>query len=292
MMTLMPITRSRTTSCGRHAWRFACAAAAALSAEPLLAETEESADTSANQATAEQAAEVKSVVGALALYRPEYLGGEDYELTALPFLDLQYNQYFLNPINGAGVGIRPVKALTIGLGLGYAFGRDEDDGDRLEGLDDIDGGAKLNFFADYKFRVENLGGLLNAGYTLGLSVDHQISGSNTGVSGDISLSRSDRLGERFLLINGVSANFGSASFQEAWFGISERQSLNSGLPAYDSDDSFHAAGVSSRLLYFITRELNLITAISYQQLIGDAGDSPVVESQDQISYQLGFSYAL
>ncbi|GAA3979790.1 MipA/OmpV family protein [Allohahella marinimesophila] len=238
------------------------------------------------------APEIKSVIGALAMYRPEYLGGDDHELIGLPFIDLQYNQYFFNPINGAGVGMRPVEALTVGLGLGYAFGRDQDDADRLEGLGDIDGGAKVSFFADYKFEITDTSPVLDASYTLGLTVDHQFTGDDTGVSGDLGFSRNDRLGERFMIINGVKAFFGSDAFQDAWFGISERQTLRSGLPVYDSDDVFHSAGVSTRLLYFVTRELNLITAVSYQKLIGDAGESPVVESQDQMSYQLGFSYAL
>ena len=283
-MTPMPITRFPMISCGK-AVRSAGLAASILAVGSAFAES------SNEQGTTRKAPEVKSVIGALALYRPEYLGGEDYELTGVPYLDLQYNQYFFNPINGAGIGMRPVEALTIGLGLGYAFGRDEDDADRLDRLEDIEGGARVSFFADYKFKVDNLGPFLNAGYTLGFSVGHQFTGSDTGVSGDIGLNRSDRLAERFLLITGLSVDFGSEEFQDAWFSITEKQSLRSGLPTYDSDNTFHALGTSSRLIYFLTRELNLITAVSFMKLIGDAGDSPVVQREDQLSYQLGFSYA-
>lgn len=277
-MIHMPITRYPTTSCGSSRASFLLLlAAVVLTGTPALAETDGRRS-------------IEADIGVIGYYGAEYLGGDDNELRAFPIIDIKYAQYFLNGLKGVGIGAEPADGLIIGAGIAYAFGRDQDDADRLEGLGDIDSGARLNLFGSYEIPVES--GPLSGNYKASLDLNHQFTGADTGVVAKLGFSRSDLFDRRYLWINSVAANFGSGQFQDTWFGVSQQQSASSGLPQYDTDDVLYSLGAVSRLIFFLTRDLSLITAVGLEKLTGDVADSPIVLEENQISYQLGFSYSL
>lgn len=86
---------------------------------------------------------------------------------------------------------------------------------------------------------------------------HQFTGADTGVVKRVGFSHNDRIAKRYL-----------------WISL------------------LYSVDASSRLIWFVSRKLNIITAIGLEKLTGDTADSPLVLEENQVSYQLVFSYSL
>ena len=89
-------------------------------------------------------------IGAGARYAPKYEGSDEMKTRALPLIDIRWkDRVFLNPRDGLGVRVYDEGGLTVSAGVGYAFGRDESDGDALRGMGDIDETAAANLILKY-----------------------------------------------------------------------------------------------------------------------------------------------
>ena len=110
-------------------------------------------------------------LGAMAFYTPKYEGADEYEMKGFPLIDITWrNRAFLNPHKGFGAFLWSRGGSKLGLSLGYAFGRDEDDSNDLNGLGDLDPGASANVLVEHPIGKFSLDG----------RYVHQISGHSTG----------------------------------------------------------------------------------------------------------------
>ena len=117
-------------------------------------------------------------LGAMTFYAPEYEGADDYEMKGLPLIDITWrDRVFLHPRKGFGAFLWNLGGSKLGLSLGYAFGRDEDDSSDLKGLDDIDPGVSANVLVEHPIGKFSLDG----------RYEHQISGHGTGFQVNLGL---------------------------------------------------------------------------------------------------------
>ena len=78
-------------------------------------------------------------IGAGVRYVAKYEGSDEMKARALPLLDITWKDLvFLNPRDGLGVRVYDEGGLTLSVGVGYVFARDESDGDALKGMGDVD----------------------------------------------------------------------------------------------------------------------------------------------------------
>jgi outer membrane protein len=101
-----------------------------------------------------------------------------------------------------------------------------------------------------------------------------------------------RLTERTRIIARIGTTLASADYMQTWFGVTASQAKDStaGLPAYYTD-----AGIKD--IYFelggtvdLSDRWLLKAGGRYGRLLGDAADSPVVETENQLSGVLGLGY--
>lgn len=224
-------------------------------------------------------------VGGAAVVKPKYEGSKDYEVTGFPMIapagngeegmvqfrgldDVRFRLF--NP-NGFEAGV---------LG-GYRFGRDEDDADRLEGLGDVDGGLVVGGYAAY-----NLGFLKPF-----ISYHHQVTGENGALM---------RVGAetKIPLTGGISitavagATYANDDHMAAYFSVTPEQAAASaaGLGVYEADAGFKDIYLSLGTNIPLSADWSLKIAGQYSHLIGDAADSPIVETSDQFTGLLGLTY--
>lgn len=88
---------------------------------------------------------------------------------------------------------------------------------------------------------------------------------------------------RWQLRAGPRALWGNDEYAQTYFGVSATESAASAFDAYDAGSGLISAGLESRLTYQFTPEWGLAGTISYDQLQGDAADSPIVQDKDQIT---------
>lgn len=226
-------------------------------------------------------------LGAAGSYGPEYEGSDEYEFQALPLVEVEYKErFFLSPVRGAGVFLFNDRTFQLGVAVGYAFGRDEDDSSDLDGLGDIDGGAVVNVNAEYNlFEQEILPGL-----SFGAQFEHQFTGDDVGFTFGGDIGYRFPISRRLFLRPSVNAVYASGENMDAFFGVSAAQSASSGLAEFDPDSGIKSVGASLGTFYQFTENWGGQALLAYERLVGDAADSPIVKDEDQYRAFLGLVY--
>jgi outer membrane scaffolding protein for murein synthesis (MipA/OmpV family) len=196
------------------------------------------------------------IVGGGAGYVPDYLGSDDYEFVPVPVLSVHWkDRVFLNlqgfglELSGLGANLIQTHGFNIGPLVNIDKGRDESDNSALEGLADIDPTPLVGGFVDYR------DGPWNAyAYDFAVAKGLQIT-------------------------PGIGTTYYSSDYNQAYFGITAKQSSDSGLPEFDPDGGFWNVGVTTTAVYLITDEIGLIGAAGYTRMLGEAADSPLVEDE-------------
>ncbi len=226
-------------------------------------------------------------VGGVVGVKPKYEGSDEYEAFGFPVIFPKF---------GGGVGSRvtvrgaddvrfrlfEAGGFEMGPLAGYAFGRDDDDGDRLLGLGDVDDGFVAGAYGAY-----------SAGpFLFDVSYHHIVSGDDDGALLRFSGSYRKVWSPLFATTLRAGATYADDNYMDSYFGITAVQSANSvaRLGTYEADAGIKDVFVSLGATWDITDRITLKATGKYARLVGDAADSPIVESEDQFTGLLGATY--
>lgn len=221
-------------------------------------------------------------VGGAVTYAPDYLGSDDYELGFMPDAEITFQKVlFASTRNGAGIYLFNDGGTRMGVALAPNFGRDAGDNARLNGLGDIDIGGDLNIFLEGNF----------APFSLGLNGRTGVVGDAVGTMLTVYGGYRENLTEQLSGHVRASVSWADDSWTEDYFGVNPTQAIASGLPAYRTSDGLATASLSTGLSYALSPNVDLNMTARYTRLLGDAADSPITDSADQLSFLLGASYS-
>lgn len=253
-------------------------AATALCASILVSVTGASAQ---EQPDAEGASDWSFSLGGFAVVAPEYEGSDDYTVSGFPNVEIEWrDRVFLKARDGLGVNILNDGMVRLSASVGYGFGRDEDDSDDLAGLGDVDGGA---------LAIVN-GSVSYDGFTLSTRVSYQFTGDDTGILADIGAGYMWRSADGWFVNGGLNTSLASGDYMDSYFSVTPSQSAASGLQVFDAEPGFKSVGVRLAPGYAIDENWSVIGTLSYDRLVGDAGDSPITRSEDQFAAGVGISW--
>lgn len=216
-------------------------------------------------------------VGALGALTSEYLGSDEEELRAFPYLSVQ--DYKGIDFFGTSLSYRAVETGT-GQGLGkwslragpnltYQAGRDSDDSPTLNGFEDVDASVLLGGYVRGTFGP--IGVRLDAG--------QDIIGGHGGTVANASVGTFLPLG-KLKIQPSASVNWGSADHNQSFFGITQAQSNASGLALNDVDSGVYGYSVNLVSWYELSDDY-VITAIgSHRWFTNDADNSPILLAED------------
>ena len=252
---------------------------------------------SAPEAKAEPETERSITLGGAAIVKPKYEGSDEFQTIPIPIIIPKFSEMVEEDgsaitevrkrVNFRGldeIRIRVLggERLHAGAVTGYITKRDQDDGRLLRGLGDIDGGLVAGAYT---------------GFTLGAfqfdaTILEKVTGDDSGPEFRFGVETTQQITERTRIVARVGTTFASDDYMQTYFGVTPAQSRNSkaGLPVYTPDagikDVFFELGgtmdLSDRWL--------LKAGGRYGRLLGDAADSPVVETENQLSGVLGLGY--
>lgn len=198
---------------------------------------------------------------------PGYFGDDDLDLGVGAKFRLERLQLGSLSLGGSD---------TYGLGFGGSFrfvgARDADDFSELSGLEDIDPsievGGGLEFTApDYEVFAKLRYGIIG----------HESLVAELG--SDIYYRPTDQLtfkaGPRILL--------GDDDYAQTYFGVTAAESAASSFDAFDARGGIISAGAKAEATYAINDNWEVVGTLQYEQLRDDAADSPISQSDDQIS---------
>lgn len=221
-------------------------------------------------------------LGVAMIVMPEYEGSKKHKFTAAPVIEYDQGRFFLSAFNGAGLRVINGPALQMGPLVKYRPGRDQDDSDDLKGMGDVSGGAEAGLFASWRI-FEQVG--LKAEIMHGL-------GAAKGFTADLSLNYSNQLTEDLNLSLGLGGRYADSKYNEEYFGVDARQSLNSGYKAYNPGGGLKHVATQAMLSYGLNDSLKLGVFGEFKRLTGPAADSPLVRrgSANQLSSGLALTW--
>jgi MipA family protein len=226
-------------------------------------------------------------VGAVLIVQPTFEGSNSYEAIGFPFILPTFSgggPGFFSRIDVRGLDDVRFKLIErdgfiAGPLAGYNLGRDEDDDDHLDGLGDVDGGVVAGGFVGYKL-----------GPVLFDTSFHNTFGDDGGFLVRFGAEIERPLHERTKLTARIGATYANEDYMQTYFGVSAGQAANSAFGEFDADagfkDVFAEVGLKTELDAHWEARVN----VRYSRLIGDAADSPIVESENQFTTLLGVAY--
>jgi outer membrane scaffolding protein for murein synthesis (MipA/OmpV family) len=216
-------------------------------------------------------------LGATAGFRPDYLGSDSTVGVVLPFVDANWrDRVFFTTRGGPELGfqITQDRAFRFGVGLDYAFGRDEGDNARLRGTGDIDGTMRARAFASSGFGPITISAFL--------AQDLLDNGHGLTVGGDVEWR--SRVTPQVSIFAGPGLSFVDGENMRSFFGVTPAQAARSGgqLRAYDASGGLQNLRFSLGAVYTPTRNLLVLPRVTVVQLMGDAADSPITQQETQV----------
>jgi MipA family protein len=221
-------------------------------------------------------------VGAVGLYTPDYMGSDDYEVKALPDLELTYqDRVYLSGRDGLGIFLFNDQTTRMGVGVAPNWGRDEDDNDHLTGLGDVDFGWDMKMFLEGRF----------APFMVGIEARHEFAQGSGGTQITGYTGFTQPVAPQLLWTGQASVSWADTDWTRSFFAVTPTQAAASGLPVYNADDGLRDASLTTGLIYALTPSVGLTGMVGYTRLLDDAADSPISQTDNQFMALVGASYS-
>lgn len=125
-----------------------------------------------------------------------------------------------------------------------------------------------------------------------LSVVQGLDGGHEGILAEAALGVLKPLG-KWTIGGGVTLAAGDGDYTNAFFGVSAADAAVTGLSPYAAGGGLRDAGVAVFTSYAVNDRLSVDLTTSYNKLLGDAADSPVVVERgtaDQVFAAIGLTW--
>jgi MipA family protein len=226
-------------------------------------------------------------VGGVLIVQPTFEGSDEYEAVGFPYIFPTFSgggPGFFSRFDARGLDDIRFKLIerdgfVAGPLAGYNLGRDEDDDDRLEGLGDVDGGVVAGGFVGYKLGPV----LFDASF-------HNTFGDDGGYLIRFGAEVERPLRDRVMLTARIGATYADDDYMQNYFGVSGEQSADSGFREFDAEAGFKDVFAEIGLKAQLDAHWDVRGSVRYSRLVGDAADSPIVETEDQFTGLVGVSY--
>ena len=215
--------------------------------------------------------------------KADYSGSDAPSASVMPALEYQWaNGWFAGTNRGVGYNFSKDPTLQYGLGLGLDLGRKESATGALAGMGSIDAkveyGAFLNYAPDRNLRLSSV-------LRLGSGDTGQGATANFGANYAMDIA------PKWRLDLGASTTWANAQSMQSYFGVNATQSQQSGHAVYSPTSGLRDVGSSLNLNYQVTPKVSVSGGLKATSLIGDAKNSPIVTSPQNVSGSLSVGYA-
>ncbi len=225
--------------------------------------------------------------GATVSISPEYEGSDEYKVTAIPYVfpsfGLAASRIEVRGADDVRFKVLREDRFELGPLAGYRFDREEGDGPKLAGLGDVDGGLVVGGFMR--------AALLPSLYA-GVSYHRTVTGDVDGGQLRFGLEYETKPTYSVSVFARAGATYADDAYMDAYFGVTSAQQGTSGagLQAFDADAGIKDVYATLGAQIQLAERWKLNLKGQYTRLVGDAADSPVIETEDQFSGSAGIIY--
>jgi len=211
------------------------------------------------------------MLGAGAIYSPDFEGSDEYEVTPFPFISVEYRDlaYIRGPEIGVNIiRLKPSEEFAIKAGPLARYRRDRK----------VKRNADLRGLGDVGTAVE-LGGALSFEYRqawVRLSLAKDVAGGHDGLVGEGEAGVRFNLSDTLIASASAKASWADKDYMGTYFGVTPVQAVRSGLPVYRAEAGLKDVGAGLSLSYMLGRNWMVTAVGGYSRLMGDAADAPLV----------------
>ena len=222
-------------------------------------------------------------LGGGAVVEPRYEGSKHYILNPIPYVAIRYDDLFSIGVDGIRWNVIHSKGLHVGPLLSYSGGRSTGDDVLLQNLDNIQSSINAGAFATYKLgHFEFLAQAQQA-------VLHE----HNGLFGKIGVTYQEPFPlfhRKAILEFGPQIEFANRQYENTWFGITQAESLRSGLREFSPGAGVKDLGLQTSLTLQYSPHILFRGVLNVKELLGDAADSPLTTGKTQFFVGLGVGY--
>lgn len=223
------------------------------------------------QSGEEEAGDWQVMLGAGAIYSPDFEGSDEYEVQPFPFISVEYRD--LAYIRGPEIGVNLIRLkatedFSIKAGPLARYRRDRK----------VKRNADLSGLGDVGTAVE-LGGALAFEYRqawVRLSLAKDVAGGHDGLVGEGEAGIRFNLSDTLIASASAKASWADKDYMGTYFGVTAAQAARSGLPVYRAESGLKDVGAGLSLSYMLGRNWMVTAVGGYSRLMGDAADAPLV----------------
>lgn len=214
-----------------------------------------------------------------AIVNPAFQGSSSYDTTIVPYFDVRYSdakglKYFGNVPQGFGGYIKRDRDgrgsqndWFISLAPGFA----NRDSDELVGIDEFGPSAELRLGWEFA----------RGPWALGATIAQAVATGHEGAYLDLNASWRKRLGQRGFFSLGPRIRIADRQYMDAFYGITPRESVTSGLAAFEAGAGIESVGVQGVLSVPLGDRWRFTTVAVLTRLQQDAADSTLIREPNQ-----------
>lgn len=223
------------------------------------------------------AGDITGEVGAGFSYQPRDPTGSRYEITAVPYFDLDWGNLSLDTDDGLRWSALHTQGITAGPYLNYLSGRSANG--PLRGLRDVSDMAEVGGFVQYApqefWRIyANVGRAVGGGQRQG------------GVLGKLGGELGYPLGGGGIGVTGLKANFTDGRQANTFFGVNDQEAAASRFTPYSASGGFQDVSFTQSFAIPLASSWSLLASASWVHLTGSAANSSIVRQTGEANQHL------
>lgn len=222
-------------------------------------------------------------------FGPQYLGSDDTITAAAPAarFDLAQGRSATLIANLLTLDLAADTNWQIGPAAILRLGRGDVDNQQVAALPDIDMALDVGLSLGYEWRGSDLRDRWKI--TSGVLID--TTGDFTAQTAWGGVQRWQPVGQYGALGLSLGATWGSGDYMDTYFSVDPGGSGASGLPIFDAQSGARDLRVAAVYVQPISPKWAIGAGVLYSRLLGDAQDSPISQSDEQIYGGIGLAYA-
>ncbi|RKP48192.1 MipA/OmpV family protein [Trinickia fusca] len=221
-------------------------------------------------------------------YGPRYMGSKTYQFAPVILFDAKAPWgLFASSSRGIGYELALPFNFFASAALNYDAGRKARNtqfgqgSDALKGMGDIKGAVLASLTTGYRFGEWG---------SVDMSVDLPLTARERGITYHLMADATvlNALNDK-IAVN-AAAHFGSAKYNQTFFGVTPAQSAQSGFPAYMTGGGLYALGTGVEWTHTFSRHWSTTVAGQIMRYTGTASRSPIVKSRFNYQVQGAVNY--
>lgn len=224
-----------------------------LAATVLLAASQCCADTDG----------LKGILGVGPVWLPRYASGQQQSTRLAPFYFLEWGEWLdVDSFNGATVWVAKAGSIKLGPNLTYTNGIDKAPGlERVSARPTL--GARIEWDITPWFDAFAAGGT-------------EVGVPQRGVSANAGAEAVYEYRSRWYGYSAARLNWGNATYQSNYFGVTPGEAAQSGYPTYAPSAGLTGLSVDQYVGFKLAEHWGIVAGVSYLRLLGPSAASPTI----------------